>query len=169
MKIIEAMKEIKRLEEKSEDLKKKVGQYCSDLNVETALYPDQAAQVKEWLQSSNDSIKEAERLRVAIQKTNLSTPVTIELGGTKVTKPIANWIIRRRIYAKHQEAVWSQLGDRGLREGMAKNSVGEQVEIKIRRYYDPKERDAKVAEFRDEPNLIDRSLEVVNAVTDLAE
>lgn len=169
MKIIEAMKEIKRLEEKSEDLKKKIGQYCADLNVETPMYPEQAAQVSEWLQSSNDSIKEAERLRVAIQKTNLATQVTVDLGSEKVSKSIANWIVRRRLYAKHQESVWNQLTDRGLREGFAKNSTGEQVEIKIRRYFDPKTRDTKIAEYHDEPNLIDRGLEVVNAVTDLLE
>lgn len=169
MKIIEAMKEIKRLEEKSEDLKKKIGIYCADLNIETALYPDQAGQIKEWLQSVHDSLKEAERLRLAIQKTNLETKVTIEIGGMKIYKPIAAWIIRRRLYANQEQQLWSQLTDRGLREGQAKNSTGEFVDVRIRRYYDPKLRDQKVAEYRDEPNLIDRTLEVVNAVTDLVE
>lgn len=169
MKIIEAMKEIKRQEEKVEDLKKKAGLYCADLNVETALYPDQAGQVKEWLQSAHDSLKEAERLRLAIAKTNLATQIEIEIAGQKVFKSIAAWIIRRRLYANSEKALWQGIGDRGLREGMAKNSVGENVEIKIRRYYDPKLRDAKVAEYHDEPGLIDRTLEVKNAVTDILE
>jgi len=169
MKIIEGMKEIKRLEEKSEDLKTKVGTYCAHMNIETPTYPDQGGQIKEWLQSVHDSLKEAERLRLAIQKTNLQTKVTIEIGGTKIDKSIAAWIIRRRLYAQKEQALWASLGDRNLREGIMKNSAGENVEVKIQRYYDPKMRDQKVAEYRDEPNLIDRTLEVVNAVTDIIE
>lgn len=169
MKIIEAMKEIKRLEEKTEDLKKKVGTYCADLNIETALYPDQTSQVKEWLQSVHDSLKDAERLRLAIQKTNLDKKVIIDISGNKVEKSIAAWIIRRRLYAKQEEQLWANLTDRSLREGQAKNSTGELIDVRIRRYYDPKLKDQKVSEYHEEPNLIDRSLEVVNAVTDIVE
>ena len=41
--------------------------------------------------------------------------------------------------------------------------------MKIRRYYDPRERDRMVELYADEPKVIDSSLEVVNAITDLAE
>lgn len=167
MKIIEAMKEIKRLEEKVDDLKKKIGTFCADMSVETPMYPDQAGQIREWLQSCHDSLKEAERLRLAIQKTNLATLVTIEVGGVKVDKPIAAWVVRRRLYANNERGVWESLGDKGLREGIAKNTAGENIEVRIRRYFDPKQKDQKVNEYREEPNLIDRTLEVVNAVTDL--
>jgi hypothetical protein len=167
MKIIEGMKEVKRLEEKVEDLKKKIGTFCADMSIETPMYPDQTGQIKEWLQSCHDSLKEAERIRLAINKTNLATPVTIEVGGVKVEKSIAAWIIRRRLYANQEQSIWTTLGDKGLREGIAKNSAGENIEVKIRRYYDPKMKDQKVNEYREEPNLIDRTLEVVNAVTDL--
>lgn len=169
MKIIEAMKEIKRLEEKAEDLKVKIGTYCAHMNIETPTYPDQAGQVKEWLQSVHDSLKEAERLRLAIQRTNLEKQVLIDIGGVKVEKPIAAWIIRRRLYATKEQATWASLTDRNLREGVMKNSANENVQVKIQRYYDPEMRDKYVALYRDEPNLIDRTLEVVNAVTDIKE
>jgi hypothetical protein len=61
------------------------------------------------------------------------------------------------------------LSDRGLKEGLIKNSQGETVEVKIVRYFDPAERDKKVAMFKSEPHEIDAALEVVNAVTDLIE
>lgn len=167
MKIIEGMKEIKRLEEKVDDLKMKVATYCADMDMEFPVYENQKGQITEWLQSAHDSLKEAERLRLAIQKTNLSKSVTIQLGDQKVEKSIAAWIIRRRLYAAKEQTLWASLTDKNLKDSNWKGTTGEVKEIHVRRYYDPKIRDIKVSEFRDEPNLIDRSLEVVNAVTDL--
>lgn len=37
------------------------------------------------------------------------------------------------------------------------------------RYFDPVERDNRVSMYREEPGLIDSTLEVVNATTDLLE
>ena len=96
MKIIEALKKIKDLQRKAEDLASKIGQYSAYLNYETPMYPDQKKQVSEWLQSHDDILKEILRLRLAIQKTNLETDVTIELGGKTVIHSIAGWIHRRR-------------------------------------------------------------------------
>lgn len=61
------------------------------------------------------------------------------------------------------------LTDRGLKEGTTKNSQGETTEVKIVRYFDPVARDKMVAMFKAEPHVIDASLEVINAVTDLIE
>ena len=169
MKLIEAMKKIKELRVKAEDLRKKVGTYCADQSHETPVYPDQKAKVREWTQSYSDILKEILSLRVAIQKTNLATDVTVELGGKQVTKTIAEWIHRRRDLAELERSVWDSIGDRGLREGTVQTSTGEKTEVKIRRYYDPEERDNKVELFRSEPSVIDRTLEVINAVTDLVE
>lgn len=169
MKIIEAMKEIKRLEEKVQDLQSKIQTYCVDRDIETPVYPDQAGQIKEWLQSSHDSLKEAERLRLAIQKTNLETEVEIQMGEKRIKKSIAAWIIRRRLYAPKEQAVWSHLGDKGLTDGRYQTSANEVKEFHVRRYYSPKEKDQKIEEYRQEPMLIDRTLEVVNAVTDVKE
>jgi hypothetical protein len=171
MKLIEGMKLIKELQEKAEDLRKKVGQYCADLDFETPLYPDQKRQVAEWIQSHSDVIKEILGLRFRIQKTNLLTAVTIELGGKSVTKTIAEWINRRRDLAKCELDMWAKLGDRGLKEGTIPSSTpgGEARQVKIRRYFDPIERDKRIELYRSEPGIVDRTLEVINATTELVD
>lgn len=157
------------LAEKAEDLRAKIGQYSADLSFETPLYPDTKATVDGWLQSHHDITKEIMRLRIAIQRTNLATLVPIDLDGISVTKSIAEWIHRRRDLAKLEESAWAKLTDRNLKEGQANNSTGQPVTITIRRYYDPKKRDAMVSSFKSEPHKIDATLEVTNAVTDLIE
>lgn len=167
MKIIEGMKEIKRLNTKISDLQGKIGLYCADYEHEAPTYPDQKGQVQEWLQSIEDTLKRILELKVAIQRTNLTTQVTIELGGKQVTKSIAEWVHRRRDLAKVAQAAYQQLSNRGLRDGQVKMSSGEMRDVKVRLYFDPREKDAKVAAYRDEPSIVDGTLEVVNAVTDL--
>ena len=170
MKIIEAMKRIKHLQEKCADLRAKVGRYCTDLDFETPTYqPDQRAQIAEWLQSHADTVQEIAHLRVAISRTNLVTMVTIELAGHQVTKCITEWIHRRKDLAKLDLEMWAQLTDRNLKEGMMNTSTGGAKEVRIRRYFDPRMRDAAMASYKSEPAIIDGHLEVVNAVTDLIE
>lgn len=168
MKIIEALKLIKELNIKTEDLKKKISTYCADLDIETPMYPDQKRQVSEWLQAHSDIVKEISKLRFAIQKTNLATNVDVELGGQKVTKTISEWIHRRRDLAKMQFDAWAVIGDKGLKEGMLPSTTGgEPRVVKLRRYYDPVERDKMIELYRSEPGIIDRTLEITNATTDL--
>ena len=174
MKIIEAMKQIKDLVRKAEDLKAKAAQHCSDLDFETPLYgtaAEQTATVQGWIQAHHDILKEVLRLRVAIQRTNLATSAPITLGEKVVVKTIAEWIHRRRDLAGLELGMWKALGDRGLKEGMLNPTApgGTGREVKIRRYYDPKEKDAKINLFSSEATVIDSSLEVVNATTDLIE
>ena len=57
--------------------------------------------------------------------------------------------------------------DKGLQEGIGRDSQDNKVEIKIKRCYDQAERDDKVELFTSEPSLIDGRLEIANAVTDL--
>lgn len=168
MKLIEAMKKLKDLQVKAADLREKVGQHCANVDVETPMYADPRSQVSQWIQAHHDIIKEVLALRVAVQRTNLLTSVTIELGGQQVTKSIAEWIHRRRDLANAEMQMWAKLGDRGLKEGFIHSTTGgEPRPVKIVRHFDPKERDAKVDLFREEPSKIDATLEVVNAVTDL--
>lgn len=169
MKIIEALKKIKDLQRKCEDLAKKIGQHSADLDYETPLYQNQADQLRDWTQSYTDCVREIARLRVAIQRTNVLTGVTITLGNTPVTKCIAEWIHWRRDLAKLSEAVYKQMTDKNLKEGRVIQSTGQVVEVKIRRYYDPAERDRKLELYRSQPSLIDAQLEIVNATTDLLE
>lgn len=167
MKIIEGLKEIKRLEEKVTDLQGKVQRYCADLDYETPAYPDQRKQVTEWMQSIHDSLKAAMDLRIRLNRTNIATVVPIELGGQKVEHSIAEWIIRRRLYAQMEMRAWEALSNRGLKEGQAATTAGDKITVKIRYHYDPVERDKKVETFRGEPGIIDRTLEVTNATTDI--
>lgn len=168
MKIIQAMKQIKDLKVKADDLKKKVSIYCADLSNETPLYgADQKKKIDEWVQGYQDINKEIAKLKLAIQKTNLATEVTIELGGIQVTKNIAEWVHRRREGASMDHLIWLALSDRGLREGTITLSNNEKAEVKIRRYFDPSVRDTKVELYRSEPSIIDSTLEVVNATTEL--
>jgi hypothetical protein len=169
MKIIEAMKQIKDLSRKAEDLRTKISKCSADLDHETPLYPDQYTKVGEWVQGHSDILKEILKLRVAIQRTNLATEVTIELGGKAVTKSIAEWVHRRRDLAGIELLAWKHLTDRGLKEGTFVQSTGEKKDVKIRRYYNPEQRDKQLDLFQSEPVLIDSKLEVINAITDLIE
>ena len=169
MKLIEALKKIKELQKKVEDLRDLVKGHCARSSLETDKYPEQAKKVAGWIQSHSDILKEILRLRVAIQKTNIETEVSIELGGKTVTKTIAEWIHRRRDLAGEELKMWACLTDRGVAEGMGKGPTGDPIEIKIVRFYDPTERDNKRELYQAEPITIDSKLEVVNAVTDLIE
>ncbi len=170
MKIIEAMKRVKANEEKVADIHTKISQVSANLTIETPLYgPETAAKIREWLQACEDIGRENIRLLVSIQRTNLATPVTIEVGGKQVTKPIAEWVWRRRKYAALDLSAWTKLTDRGLKEGQGQSSTGVPLEIRIQRHYDPVKRDERLAEYRAEPHQIDGALEIVNATTDLLE
>ena len=169
MKVIEALKQTKELQRKADDLRKKVARHSAYLNIETPVYPDQKKQVKEWIQSHSDILKEVMRLRIAIQRTNLATNVTIELGGKAVTKTITEWIHRRRDLANEEAKMWAQLTDKNLKEGTAKDSNDNPIAVTIVRCYDPQERDSKQDLYISEPTLVDARLEVVNAITDIIE
>lgn len=171
MKIIEAMKRVKSNKEKITDLQQKIGGVSANLTYETPLYGvETPAKIAEWAQSCDDCSQENIRLLVAIARTNLVTPVTITLADKAVTKPIAEWIWRRREYAKLDLATWAAMGDRNLKEmDVASSTGGEATKVRIVRHYDVARRDGKIAEYKSEPHEIDAALEVVNAVTDLIE
>lgn len=171
MKIIEAMKRVKLNNEKVADLRAKIGQNSAHLSYETPLYGDrQRQQVSEWVQACLDISQENVRLLVSIQRTNLATSVTVELGGKQVTKTIAEWVWRRRAYAEQDRATIAMLTDRSLKEGVVPSTTGgEPQTVKIIRNYDPASRDEALLMFRAEPHLIDSALEIINATTDLVE
>lgn len=169
MKIIEALKQIKDLTRKADDLRSKIGKFSAHLNFETPMYQDQKGQVGGWLQAHSDILKEILHLRFAIQITNINTSITIDLGDKPVTKTIAEWIHRRRDLATLEKMAWVMLTDKNLKEGVATDSQNEKREVKIVRCYDPALRDRMIELFTTEPSAIDSRLEVVNAVTSLIE
>lgn len=167
MKIIEGLKKTKELQRKADDLKDKVGKHCAISTLETPEYPDQKNKVEGWLQSHSDLMSEILSLRIAIQRTNLETEVTIPINGKNVKKTIAEWIHRRRDLAREELKMWSKLGDRGIVEGMGRSPSTDPIEIKIVRFYDPSLRDSKKDLYSSEPSTIDSKLEITNATTDL--
>ena len=176
MKLIQGMKQVQDLLKKADDLKVKIGRYCVDLDFETPTYgtpEQQREQVKSWLQAHHDIIKKVEELRLAIAKTNLATIVTMEIDGKQVAKPITAWIMRRGVkgsgLAGQEQKAYLSLTDKSLKDGTAKVTSGETIAVKVRRYFDPVERDNKTELYRSEPSTIDATLEVINAVTDLIE
>ena len=170
MKIIEGMKRIKANKAKIQDLQEKISKISANLSYETPLYGvDTAQKLSEWAQSCNDCAQENVRLLVAIARTNLVTKATVKIAEQSITKTLAEWIWRRREYAKVDLETWSKMTDRGLREGSANSSTGVPIVATIVRHYDVEKRDKKMAEYQSEPHEIDAALEVVNAVTDLIE
>ncbi|MCC7333578.1 MAG: hypothetical protein IT422_00685 [Pirellulaceae bacterium] len=175
MKIIEAMKQVVDLNRKQADLREKIALYCSHTTLDTPVYGDQTTETVEgWLQSHEDISQEIARLKVCIQRTNLATLVSIQLGGKVVKKSISEWIVRRGGKNKNGLAsddckAWKCLSDRGLKDGHFRTSQDVPMEVKVVRNFDPRERDAKIALYQEEPMLIDATLEVVNATTDLIE
>lgn len=168
MKIIEAMKRVKQNKEKVTDLQTKLAAICANMSHETPLYGTETPnKVKEWLQSCTDLSQENVALLCQIQRTNLATQVGIELGGKSISKSIAEWVWRRREYAKVDLLTYSKLTDRGLKEGAVNTSTGVALELKLMRHYDPVARDAAMAMYQAEPHVIDAALEVVNATTEL--
>ncbi len=169
MKLIEAMKKVKRNREKIADLHAKISAASAHLSHETPQYEDPKAKVASWVQSCTDLSKECVQLLTAISRTNLETKVTIDLGGKPVEKTIAEWIWRRREFARLDIGTYQKLTDRKLREGTIQSSTGVDMQVTIVRNYDPEERDKMLEMFSDEPSMIDSSLEVANAITDLIE
>lgn len=169
MKIIEAMKKVKANREKITDLQKKIQGNCAQLSHETSPYSDPKKKVNEWAQSCRDLSQECVSLLTSISATNHATKVSIDIGGKSVEKSIAEWIWRRREFARIDQTTYASMSDRGLREGQMESSTGQPIQVTILRHYDVEMRDKLVSEFQEEPHLIDSALEVVNATTDLVE
>jgi hypothetical protein len=176
MKIVEAMKQKKELLRKADDLKLKVRDNCASFEHETPQYgSDQAKQIKSWMDAHHDLLEEILKLGLRIQRTNMQTQVTITLGGKDISQSIAAWILRRgqgkqmKGLSADDFAMWSMLTDRGLKESKEMLSTGQVLEKKIKRWFDPAERDKMKEMYMSEPQLIDAKLEVVNATTELLE
>lgn len=169
-----ALKKVKVLLAKQDSLVELIQKNGADLDYETSPYgtPDQhKAQVAGWVQAVHDLSLEILELERRIALTNATTSVTINVGGTDITRSIAAWVLRRRLLANKDLAAWNALGikERTLKEGTVKQSNDTMKEVKIRRYYTGAERDKKVEVFRNEPSIINSALETVNATTFLVD
>ena len=171
MKIIEAMKKIKLLLNKITDEQKLIAEHHADLDIENPTYGTVAEQteiISKKLQGIRDMVHEISSLRFSIQKSNVTIPVTIEIGGNRLTKTIAEWIHRRKDLCTIECNSWACMNDKGMRStGVVKQTNGQERQVQIRRYYDPKKKDAEISVLKSEPLLIDSALEIVNATTEL--
>jgi hypothetical protein len=185
MKIVQAIKAIKDIQKQIDDLMEKVHTYSSDEDDQNPVYGSveaQTAQISAWMQAIRDLNAEIERLDYCIKKTNVATLVTIKLGDKEITKPIASWIKRgqssigkrgnkRLSLAESDLKAWQCLRENTGRTEtkVTKGKAGEDIVVKFRRYWDPKERDKMTKLYASEPSIIDGVLEEVNATIDLIE
>jgi len=169
MKIIEALKKIKDLQRKASDLRDKMAKYSAKMSFEESTYVDQRAKINSWMQAHHDIVMQIENLRERVAKTNIMTPVTIDLHGREITKSIHSWISRRRDLCDLDVAAWMKLTDRNLHDQAIRGTSDPSavVEFRVVRFYDQEERDDKVDKYRSEKTIIDGKLEIVNAITDL--
>ena len=177
------MKEVDSLFKKVSEIEKQLALYCADVDLDAPVFESedkQTEQIKKWLQSGADCIKRISHLKTSISRTNLATQITIELMGKPVTKSITEWIYRRgngRSMASGLAAIeanlWKSLTDspngKQLTSGQMHRPDGSIREVKVRRYYNPQQRELKISELQVEPSKIDGALEVANAITDLIE
>ena len=170
MKIIEAMRNIKVLNAKAGDLVNKIRDNSADHDNAEPKYGSveaQKAKIEEWLQSHKDTIREIERLRLGIQRTNLLTECSINIGTTFVSKTIAGFIHRRRDLAAQEAQAVKNLNDT-LQPGAVQDPETKQVTpVNVRRYYDLDKKDNRLSELNAEPHLIDAALEIANATTEV--
>ncbi len=170
MKIIEALKKTQYLTKKVIDLKGKIYVGAADTELDIPLYTNQKEKVSEWLQATQDILLEIETIKHRIQKTNVLTEVSIELGGKIVTKSISRWIMRRRDLATMQKDAWMALTDRGLKPQASRQTNSDKIKhYLVRRYYDQEMKDKMVGLLDAEPTIIDGKLEIINVITDLLE
>jgi len=173
--IVEGMRDIKRLMEKCGNLEEKISKHSADYDIEKPVYgtPDeQTAQVQEWVQSHTDSVHEICDLKRRLTKTNVETKVTITIGDNAIERTITEWIARRTQLSSLHARAFACLNDRRLDKNLhlgASTPGAEDKVINIRRYYDPKARDKQLDALRDEPHLINQTLEVINATTQLVD
>ena len=170
MKIIEGMKAIKSKLRKCEDLREKIDRYSADLDYQNPVYDDQGERVQGWLTQHHDLILEITHLKSRIQATNLATELTITIGDDEVTRPIAEWVIRRRELISLEIKAWGRLTDRGLEDGRVRLPGSDDLhDVRVRRYFSPDTRDRKIEELKSELEDIDAKLEIANATTDLVD
>lgn len=172
MKVIEALKRIKSNRDKVNDLIEKISSNSARLSSQTSPYGDEAtakAQVQSWIDSVRSILRENEVLANRVHRTNVATPITVELGGKQVTKSIDEWLTRRKDGVDLEQYMWASIGDRGLKETLVTNPDGTTSHVTLVRHYDVKQRDENKSVMLTEKSDIDAALEIANATVDLFE
>ena len=170
--IVEALKQRKRQRRKADDLRRKIAKYCVDTNIQKPTYgtvDEQFETVTGWVASHTSCIRNITKLDLAIARANLNKVVTLKVGDTNVTQPLAYWVSRRTQGLPDVERkAWEALDESKLpaSETVAPlRGVGEEVLLERRLYFDPKIRDKNIDDLKAEVDAIDSALEIANATT----
>jgi hypothetical protein len=172
MKIIEALKEFPLLEKRIEKNIELVQKYSSELDLGKAEYTfgsneNQTKEVTSLLQSTDDLIARRAKLRRALAVTNAKIKVTI-LGKERT---ITEWIEYREKGCDLQVKALNALNDKtaSLQLQANQGKLDLAAGVRVVRFYDEKEKNEKANKLMEEKSVIDASLEIVNATTDLTE
>ena len=170
MTLLEGLKKSKALLTEAETIRKQLSVYCADLSNENPYYgseESQRQQIQTWLQSHHDKVAESMALSLRVAYTNATTFVDMQIGNKTIRKSVSAWILRRRTYAPVEVQAFAVLNDRGLKDKAMPTTTGQAQDVKVRRYFNPVQRDEKLQEYNSEPGIIDRTLEYTNATTPL--
>lgn len=170
MKIIEALKKIKLNQKKIEQTTLLMNKYSAKMEDEKFPYDKEPIQqLKDWKQSIMSLLKDNEELLIRIFKTNLNTQVTIELpDGKSVSKSISAWMIERDKTTPLVARMASSYTDNGLKPRTVEED-GKLKVVQVQLAYEPEKVDQLRSDLLEVPSIIDSTLEIVNATTDLLE
>ena len=160
MKIIEALKQIKHLDRKTEKAEDRVAEWCSyisdDANPEKPLYD--AEEVRKMIQQITDWQKEKAKIRHLLHKTNLS--VSAKFDGKE--RNIDELLLLQAIVIPKQIEVLKSMNRKNI------SNYDKREKAKVVLHYDPKAKEKEIDNLEnmaiDLNNLLDNlslSIEVV--------
>jgi len=156
MTILEALKKIKHLDRKIEKTHKRISRWCSYVDTDNPLYD--SGDVKRMLQSVEDLIRERNRLRHLIHKTNIATVVTFQHKEFTLDELL---ILRTlTLPAKLASVTLLRRREKGFNDPK---------EAKVVLQYDPRERDKNIESIENTIDELDAFLDSVNITTNLVD
>ena len=177
MKIIEAMKRIKAIDAQIGVHANFISKNFARLTTEEAPFGEETSQkVQSAHQAVVSLIQEKNSLQARIQKTNITTPVTVSVVNQRgdreaVTKTISEWVFRRDRGVREEQSLVSLYEERFLKSkvGVQTLSNGEKVVVDVARAYEPDFIQQRSMALASEPLEIDAQLEIINATVDLVD
>lgn len=154
MTILQALKKIKHLDRKIEKNKVRVSRWCSYMSDEEPMYD--ADGIRKLLQSVEDTIRERNRLRHLIHKTNILTVVTFEHKEFTIDELL---LLRTQTLP----ALLASLACLRRKE----KSYHHEKNVKVVMQYDPIYRDKSIDSIENTMDELDSFLDNINITTEL--
>lgn len=171
MKIIEALKRLPVIEKRIQKNITLIDKYSCGLDlgetkqIDFESVEEQEKEVKSLLQSVEDLVYERASLRRRLSVTNSQT--IVKIGG--VEKTITEWIELRNVgmesIVRSYQALRTDSIEQKIRSGGVQ--INTDHGLKTIKFYNEKDRNAKIEEFENIRDSIDAELEKVNATTDM--